>query len=75
MVQYDCDDCEELVDQLAGVVRRYHEHVILAPYPNLDNRIALTAWGRIDKFDEFDENRVVTFIDAYTGLDHHVRGP
>jgi hypothetical protein len=75
MVQYDCEDCDELVNQLAGVVRRYHEAVILAPYPDMPNRIALTAWGRIDAFDEFDEERIVSFIEAYAGLDHHVRYP
>lgn len=75
MVQYDCEDCQELVDQLAGVVRRYDDHVVMAPYPNIGSRIALTAWGRIDKFDEFDEERIVSFIDAYAGLDHHASGP
>jgi hypothetical protein len=72
MVQYNCDGCEELVSQLADVVRRYDEHVILAPYPNMNSRIALTAWGRIDEFDQFDEQRIVSFIQAYAGLDHHV---
>lgn len=74
MVQYNCEDCDELVSQLAEIVRRYHEHVILAPYPDMDSRIALTAWGRIDTFDEFDEGRIVTFIEAYAGQDHHVGG-
>ena len=72
MVQYDCEDCDELVNQLAGVVRRHDELVILAPYPDMDSRIALTAWGRIDKFEEFDEARIATFIDTYAGIDHHV---
>ncbi len=75
MVQYNCEDCDGLVDQLAEIVRRYHDHVILAPYPDMDSRIALTAWGRIDKFDEFDEQRIATFIDAYAGSDHHAIGP
>jgi hypothetical protein len=47
--------------------------VILAPYPNLETRIALTAWGRIDTFEDFDEQRIVRFIDAYGGIDHHPR--
>lgn len=71
MVQYNCDDCREVVDQLAAVVNRYDDHVILAPYPEMDSRIALTAWGRIDKFDAFDESRVVAFIKAFAGADHH----
>jgi hypothetical protein len=46
---------------------------VLAPYPGLDQCIALTAWTRIDKLDQFDERRVVRFIDAYRGIDHHPR--
>ncbi len=72
MVQYNCPDaCPDLVAQLAGVVERYPSLVILAPYPDMDARIALTAWGRIDTFEEFDEARIVRFIEAYRGLDHH----
>ncbi len=74
MVQYNCEDCDELVEQLAGIVRRDPEQVILAPYPDMDSRIALTAWGRINTFNEFDEERIVAFIEAYIGKDHHA-GP
>ena len=75
MVQYNCDNCDDLVNQLERVVSRYRDHVVLAPYPDMDDRIALTAWGRIDKFEEFDEDRIVAFIDAYAGIDHHAVGP
>jgi len=72
LVQYNCD-CPELVAKLREIVQRYPTQVILAPYPGMDRRIALTAWGRIDKFDELDERRLVRFINAYRGIDHHVR--
>jgi hypothetical protein len=75
MVQYNCENCDALVDQLSGVVRRYDEHVVLAPYPAMGSAIALTAWGRIDKLDDFDEERIVAFIDAYAGIDHHALNP
>jgi hypothetical protein len=75
MVQYNCEGCDELVNQLQGVVRRHPDHVVLAPYPDMDSRIALTAWGRIDKFEEFDEDRIVAFIDAYAGIDNHAIRP
>lgn len=74
LVQYNCTDCAELVAKLQDIVGRYKNDVILAPYPGMDARIALTAWTRIDKFNEFDEARVVRFIEAYRGVDHHVRG-
>ena len=73
-IWYDCPDgCPELVSQLESVAKRYHEGVLLAPYPGMDTRIALTAWTRIDQFDEFDEERLVRFIRAYRGTDHHAR--
>jgi hypothetical protein len=73
MVQYNCPDgCPDLVQQLTGVVGRFSREVILAPYPDMEARIALTAWDRIDTMDEFDEKRILKFIRAYRGRDHHV---
>ena len=76
LVQYNCDranqECRELVDKLAKIVRRYN-HAILAPYPGVIQKITLTAWTRMDKFNEFDEKRIVRFIDAYIDIDHHPR--
>lgn len=75
MVQYNCSEdtngCTKLVDQLTSVVRKYKDKVTMAPYPNLDTKIALTAWTRIDKFNEFDAERVERFIKAFKGVDHH----
>ncbi len=73
LIQYDCDgqDCSDLVNQLKTVARKYKDKVILAPYSGLDNRIALTAWNRIDSFNEFDEERITTFINSFRGVDHH----
>jgi hypothetical protein len=72
LVQYGCE-CPDLVKQLESVVRRYDKHVILAPYPAMQSRIALTAWTRLDRLEEFDERRIVRFIEAYRGIDHHKR--
>lgn len=72
MVQYNCT-CPELVDQLRGIVSKYDKFVILAPYPEMKSRIALTAWTRLDRLEEFDEKRILRFIEAYRGIDHHAR--
>jgi hypothetical protein len=72
VVQYNCT-CPELVDKLRGIVSKYDKHVIFAPYPGMKTRIALTAWTRLDRFDELDEKRIVRFIDRYRGIDHHKR--
>jgi hypothetical protein len=72
MVQYHCaSPCPELQAKLTEIVRRYETQVILAPYPGMRTRIALTAWTRLDAFDDFDEARIVRFIRAYRGIDHH----
>ena len=74
VVQYNCPSpCPDLVERLAAIVRRYERQVILAPYPGMKTRISLTAWTRIDGFDDFDEARIVRFIKAYRGIDHHKR--
>ncbi|MBI2985753.1 MAG: DUF3105 domain-containing protein [Deltaproteobacteria bacterium] len=74
LVQYNCpltdEECKILIEKLAQIVRRY-DHAILAPYPGISHKIALTAWSRIDKFNEFDEKRIVRFIEAYINIDHH----
>jgi len=72
VIQYNCE-CPELVDKLRTIVRGYDKHVIVAPYPGMKSRIALTAWTRLDRFEEFDEKRIVRFIEAYRGIDHHKR--
>jgi Protein of unknown function (DUF3105) len=72
VVQYSCT-CPELVEKLRGIVSRYDKFVVLAPYPAMKTRIALTAWTRLDRFEEFDERRITRFIDSYRGIDHHKR--
>ena len=72
MVQYHCaTPCPDLVARLTEIVRRYDTQVILAPYPGMRTRIALTAWTRLDALDDFDEARIVRFIRTYRGIDHH----
>jgi hypothetical protein len=39
----------------------------------MKSRIALTAWTRLDRLEEFDDKRIRRFIDSYRGIDHHKR--
>jgi Protein of unknown function (DUF3105) len=73
VVNYKPQCADQVQAGLRAIVDRYPNHVVLAPYPGLDRCIALTAWTRIDKMDEVDERRVVRFIEAYRGIDHHPR--
>ena len=70
VVQYNCD-CPDVVEQLSAIVRKYDRFVILAPYPSMKTRIALTAWRRLDTMDEVDAARITRFIEAHRGIDHH----
>ena len=70
IIQYNCNDCKDLVLNLTKVAKRYNR-IVLAPYPNMDSKIALTAWGKIERLQEFDEKQIVRFIEAYIGVDHH----
>lgn len=81
------DGCPDLVSQLEEVLQPYADsgrHVLLVRndpswtvngsqplHQDMGARIALTAWQRIDKFDEFDAERIRAFIDRYEGIDHH----
>jgi hypothetical protein len=73
VVNYKPQCADQVQVGLRGIVDRYRDRVVLAPYPGLDRCIALTAWTRIDKMDALDERRVSRFIDAYRGIDHHPR--
>ena len=72
MVQYSCD-CPDVAARLRSIVSTYDRYVILAPYPEMKSRIALSAWTRIETMDQVDDARVKRFIDAYRGVDHHKR--
>ena len=39
--------------------------VIVAPYPAMKSRIALTAWTRLGTLPAIDKHKVVSFIDSY----------
>ncbi len=68
MVQYNCpEECSALVENLESVVNRYPEGVTLAPYSAMDDRIALTAWGWIDTFEQFSDPRIDDFIQKHIG--------
>jgi hypothetical protein len=68
-VHYNCPDgCDALVTQLSEVVDFATDvgaKVLMSPYPDMATRIALTAWMVIDKFDDFDDVRIIAFIMAH----------
>ena len=66
---FTSETCHKLVDQLISIYEKKGKiRLIVVPRPNLDSRIALTAWNYIDKFNEFDEQRITKFIDAHLNM-------
>ncbi|MBI3109481.1 DUF3105 domain-containing protein [Candidatus Daviesbacteria bacterium] len=65
------DDCHKLVDQLKSIFEKKGKRkLIVVPRPNMDSKVALTAWNWIDKLVSFDEKAITDFIDA-----HRDQGP
>jgi hypothetical protein len=70
-IQYAPGTPAATIQQLTELARRYPTDVLLAPYLKLDRGIALTAWGRIDLLDGFDEQRIVRFVVELRGRYDH----
>lgn len=67
-------ECTELKKQLKEFAESQRLwKLIVVPRPELDTRLALTAWGRVEKFDpstssglnQSDKDRMAKFIDAF----------
>jgi hypothetical protein len=66
IISYDCSklaDCEPVKAELRAIVGRFQRwKVVAVARENADAAIALTAWGRIDKLETYDEDRIVAFV-------------
>jgi hypothetical protein len=71
VINYKPDLDQATIDKLTALTQSYDSEVVLAPYPNLSNAIVLTAWTRIQRFDQYDEAGLRRFIDTFRGIDHH----
>lgn len=80
MVQYNCQapaapvaDCAGLINQLQGLASSLvssKPRIIVAPYPNMEHPVALTAWDYLLVMDRFDRARALAFINT-----HYNRAP
>lgn len=69
--EFKTKSCQDLVNQLTDVYNNKGPHkLIVIPRPNLDTKIALSAWRYLDKFNDFDKKRIEKFIDG-----HRDQGP
>ena len=66
IINYNCTKfrCPDgMVDRLAAIARAYPAFVYLAPYPEMDVKIAVTRLGKILVADDVDEGRIRGFIE------------
>lgn len=62
LLQYNCD-CPDVVEKLIVIATDYRPRVIVAPWPYMEEKIAVTAWKKIEKFDSVDEIVIRNFIE------------
>lgn len=55
---------EAALSQLADIASKYDQAVIVTPRLQNDTAIALASWGRLEKLDAFDADRIERFIQA-----------
>ncbi len=65
VIQYKDTGDAVLIGQLTALARSYPTKIVLAPYTGMPARIALTAWGRRQTFEQYDEAAIRAFITAY----------
>jgi Protein of unknown function (DUF3105) len=63
IVSYHPSLAPAIIARLRALVGLYPEDVILAPRPANDVPIALTSWGHLQKFTEYDEPAIQNFVD------------
>lgn len=57
------------IERLEEVARPY-EKIVIAPRDDLETTYALSAWQNLDKFDEFDADRISAFLEAFADGPH-----
>lgn len=63
VIQYAPGTPRETVHRLTRLAKRYGKDVVLAPYPAINHGIALTAWGRIELMEQYNEHQATVFIE------------
>lgn len=68
VIQYQPELDQATLDQLTALVREMgptYKKLLLAPYPELDSPIVLTAWTRIEKLQKFNADAIRAFAAEY----------
>jgi hypothetical protein len=65
-ITYQPDLPEEDVETLAAYAED-QPHVLISPYPELEDPVVASAWGAQLRLDDVDDPRLQAFIDRYAG--------
>lgn len=58
--------CDILKNQIKEVMGKSNPHKLIGiPRVGMDNPVILTAWGRMEKLNSVDKNKIKEFIDAF----------
>jgi len=64
------EENSERIDRLEDVSSGYRR-VVIAPREDMETPYIMTAWTRLQRFDDIDEEGMRAFLEAYEGIDHH----
>jgi hypothetical protein len=64
-ITYQNKDDKELKNKLESLAKQYQTKILLSPRIKNDSPIALVAWGRLLKLQNFDEIKIQKFIKQY----------
>lgn len=58
--------CSDLKNKIKEVMKENGDHKLIAlPRPKMGNPLTLTAWGRAEKLNSIDQNKIKAFIGAF----------
>ncbi|GEM44576.1 DUF3105 domain-containing protein [Deinococcus cellulosilyticus] len=63
-ITYQPDLPKEEVDKLIQAAKS-NSYTLVSPFPGLDSKVALAAWGKMLKLDSADDKRIGQFISTY----------
>ncbi len=63
---FKSEQCNELVKNLTDVYNAKGQvRLLVIPRPNMDSRVALTAWRYMEKMNNFDRSKIESFISGH----------
>lgn len=55
----------ETISKISSIANKYPQAVIITPRQENDARVVLASWGKLVKLEQFDESKIIAFIEAY----------